>query len=307
MRVCKVLRFVLASWLAVVPSIQADGGSARDLIKALAPHGESEPYIVRGCSPSEEILRQEKIALELTNLGNTALPEIEQALMSIERRGQSSQFFPGLGWLLDAYVHIRRQGAFSRMVQIVNSRRLASLRVNIDYQVALSLDLTSYISDSRQLVSQPCRPLEPKDALNKLILAVENRDLGQIRASLGPDALDKLLSLVLESPSQTLEQELLSEHDPVKHARAMGYRFDFEGKWSKPEDLLRGADAGRDAVPGLAPDPELKTSFVDGHGSGCGTYEVDFQSVLQGPRSAYLVNNRDIDGLLRLIVACESR
>jgi hypothetical protein len=60
-------------------------------------------------SPSREATRA------LIRFGDSALPNIEAALGSLETRGQESEFGEGFTWILDAYAVIRHRGAFPRL------------------------------------------------------------------------------------------------------------------------------------------------------------------------------------------------
>lgn len=94
---------------------------------------------------------------------------------------------------------------------------------------------------------------------------------------------------------------------------AVGYRFDPTRGGSQPakaldEELARQRDLKRALdLSKLPAQTEIETQFTDQAGGDCGKIMVEF--VLgQNPlhRAAYLVNNSDISGLLRLISSCAS-
>src|ERR1700734_582618 len=112
------------------------------------------------------------------------------------------------------------------------------LDASLDTAAALSLDITSYVSDWRQFVPEnSCGGPSPRKALDQLILAWERNDRGK--------------------PSDNI---------------AVGYGFDSRSRWSKPPEMQEDYHYPR------IEDIELDTVFKDGSGKDCGRRRIKFLS-----------------------------
>jgi hypothetical protein len=171
-----------------------------------------------------------------------------------------------------------------------------------------------------------CRVPQPRDALDKLILAWERNDRHRLEEGLGPTGKAALSALLAEKTwaefraqfwpgrsdvaiaaldSTTRPNEIALPADPWPGDRntavAIGYRFEAPHPWSEPELAIEGFGTFS------TQDPELETRFANRSGADCGTFRVRFvgsQSRLLRGGSTYLVDNPDLGPLLRLIGAC---
>jgi hypothetical protein len=126
------------------------------------------------------------LARSLTEFGNSAIPDLERALASIGKQGRDSKYVRNAKWLLLAYARISKADGFLRLQSLTTVPGLGFLQNDLDDALALSLGLTSYVSDSRPLDEVVrCRPQEPRDAMDLLILSWERRDQNVLQASLG--------------------------------------------------------------------------------------------------------------------------
>jgi hypothetical protein len=177
-----------------------------------------------------------------------------------------------------------------------------SARRNMDGAIAISLALTSYVSDSLPLLRNiSCtRGPEPRDPLDRLILGWERNDRPWLEASLGPRARVSLNSWLDHQPWADMRQQLW----PVQSAGvAVGYRFEIAGRWSEPIWTLPEPSAN-----GVqAPDFDIETHFTDRFGNNCGRKRIRFLSVTENRVDRYLVDDSDLTDLLRLIGTCATR
>ena len=168
---------------------------------------------------------------------------------------------------------------------------VAALKIGI---IALSLGLTSYVSNSRPLVRHfSCtRGPEPRDALDQLILALERNDRSLLEANLGPNALNAWVSM----PSELRKG--------VGANSAMGYRFEMTGRWAEPAEIIDDEkDYGDISLP---ENPHLESRFKNSSGIDCARHMVEFiqtQAGGSGP-AMYLVDNSDLGDLLGSIASC---
>jgi hypothetical protein len=288
--------------------------SASDLISFLA-HQSAGPdslrWLVFSCGETLEDREDLAAARSLVKLGSSAVPDIEKALDAMEESGQPSDLTFNAGLILAAYARLKGAAAFPRLRSMVENPRLAFLESALDSSIALSFGLTSYVSfgPSTLVPSAPtasCGILEPRHALDQLLLAWEGDSLSLFRSSLGPDALTSLDALLKGG-------DWADMRDQFRHRRpaggvAVGYRFGVPGRWSEPamsieEESQKGplADSAR---------PDIDAVFKNRVGGDCGRLRVKFSraSVVEGvPFPAkYLVNNPDLGDLLRLVAACAS-
>jgi hypothetical protein len=252
-----------------------------------------------------ETAENRAIAKSLVELGHSATPDLEDALDSVGARGGASEYFLNSAWLFYAYARIEGPAAYRRLWKMVGNPELESLEHALDASIALSFGITSYVDDSSQPVDVICRPQQPRDSLDRLILAWQKDDRQGIDDSLGPKAKAALASLLAGRTWAEMRAALW----PGKAAgRAEGYHLDIPGRWSEPEETLGQdmayADLARDPV-----NPEIKTTFRDRSGINCGEHEVKFLSPAQtgAPPGPYLIDNFDVGDLLRVIASCAAR
>jgi hypothetical protein len=206
---------------------------------------------------------------------------------------------------------------------------LKDYAVSLDQSVALSLGLTSYVSAFRKtddhqcrvgnseavtLSSRPCKPasseipigtvhcnraLEPRDALDRFILAVQTGNRLLREWSLGPRAKSSLGQL----PKKTGRAMQVQSGSGVP---ALGYRFMVAGRWSEPEEnLVQDRQPGNPA--GTDINPELEAAFTTRTGGPCGQMRIRFSSTSTTPFSdlgEYFVDSLNLVELINLVTAC---
>jgi len=91
---------------------------------------------------------------------------------------------------------------------------------------------------------------------------------------------------------------------------ALGFRFEGSDDWSRPEETLDQALHDRRRSPKVdqfPADAKLVTKFVDRTGKDCGQREIRFVQIPASPaglRSRYVIDDRDLENLLRTVTAC---
>ena len=87
-------------------------------------------------------------------------------------------------------------------------------------------------------------------------------------------------------------------------AVAVGYRFEIAGRWSEPDETLTDREQAFFSRKSLY--PVINTVFKDRSGGDCGRFVVRFQSSndLTSLWPLYLVDNSDIEALLRMVSLC---
>jgi hypothetical protein len=273
------------------------------------------------------------------DLGIFAAPALEEALDSFEARAKKSEVALKARWLLLAYARIKGQAAYPRLRRLYDNTSLAEYAIGLDSAVALALGLTSYVSALRGMQMQgfhqcsganstvslsrtPCvapareipyrtircdRGAEPKDTLDRLILAWETDDRVSLEASLGPAARAALDRLVEGKTWAAMRAEFRS--NASGRAVAMGYRFALSGRWSEPDETLE--EEGRQPIGRISVNPEIDTLFKNNSGGDCGKFRLMFRdappNLTSGPgRVEYAIDNANLAELLRLISACET-
>jgi hypothetical protein len=269
-------------------------------------------------------------------MGYSALPAIEEALDSFEAKGEESPFASKAEWLLLAYAQIKGPSASTRLRRMIGKPILKDYAPSLDKSVALSLNLTSYVSSFRKLKehqckvddtdavtlsSRPCKstsreiPLrsircdrgnEPRDVLDGLILASETGDRLLLGWGLGPQARSALRQL----PSTIATAKRTRGSGPL----AMGYRFAVAGRWSEPDEDLK-QEKQPTVIPGNAASFDLDTIFYNRFGSKCESLRIVFTRVPEigwrdqngkpapGPPE-YLIDNSNLVDLLRVAARC---
>jgi hypothetical protein len=263
-----------------------------------------------GCG-SVDVKEEQGAAKRLAEWGASALPDLEDAIDSIERTGQRSRFASGARWLLLAYAEINGPAAFPRFRRL--SKQQAFLDVALDQAAAVSLSITSYLSPQRVPTRRfLCRRQQPRDGLDQLIVAWQRDDRRLLEASLGPSARGALNSLLQGKTWEELRAALW-KGEP---GEGIGYRFDTSGQWSQPEGELKDQKREENPTPERS-NTDLDTLFKNGSGVDCGRHRVTFSSSpvsdesmsqIIGPFSTiYLVDSSDLGDLLSLIASCATR
>jgi hypothetical protein len=282
---------------------QTDGKSASALIKELAGWGTLAAMgLTTGCPDASA---ERAIAQALLKLGAAADPAIDDALSSIEKAGIQPEF--SSEWLLYAYAKIAGPRGTVRLSRMVGNSELSFFGAALDRAMALSLGLTSYVSDAHappalRMVDGRvyfCRPQEPRDGLDQFIVAWENDDQPLFRRSLGPRA-NAALDASLRGTSWNDFRAKLWPRTPDANS-AVGYRFDVPGRWSEPEETL----AERGAAPSTS-NLEFETRLTDRSGGDCGKHLIKFtQTGNLAGALMYLVDNAsDLPDLLSVISSC---
>jgi hypothetical protein len=307
-----VLIFGLLGLLAVssgTGQTETEKGSAAGLIRFLTYQSDrpETSAVMLGLVGCGSIKADRAAARSLAELGASAIPQIERALDSIEKRGAKSEFAIGAGWLLNVYARMKGRDACPRLRRMSGDPNLLFLQPGLDASFALSLGLTSYVSGRNKpgSIISCSRPLEPRYALNQLILAWERDDRSSLEASLGQDARAALGSLLIGRSWADLRSQLW--HGTSRSDVAVGYRFRISGRWSEPDEPLEERNERGD-VKMNSLNPDIETDFTNSLGGGCGSYTVKF---VQSPTATnfgsslpYLVDGADVGALLRLIGVC---
>jgi hypothetical protein len=237
----------------------------------------------------------------LVQLGKTALPDLERAFDSIERKGSQSGF--DMHWLFFAYARILGPAAAPHLLRMTANPKLADARRSLDDALALSLGLTSYVSAAGgKSPSLICRPGLPRDALDKLVVSLGLGDLAGLQKSLGPEAREALDREVQARSWETLRHEIWHLRPGVDYA--VGYRFEMDGPWSEPEETLEQPRLEYRTPPLTAGGFSFETQFTDRAGKDCVRYKVDFTVNDPLIPRVYLIDNTDIEDLLRAIGRC---
>jgi hypothetical protein len=288
--------------------------SAAELIASLteAKSPESNGSVrIFTCGQSEQDRREQSTVRAIVALGQVAIPDLEQALDSIASLGKKSRFASKAGWLLLAYAKVQGPTASRRLQRMIATQELAFLRFNLDQAVALSLGLTSYVSGVREPgIVFLCRFQQPRDPLDQLILSWIQNDRPQLEKSLGPNAKNALNALLDQSSWESLRTELRQGNSDRRVG--VGYVFETEGRWAEPEETLSAQKSGFVGTAEVLANPTLETRFKTSSGGACGKMTVNFVSTVEGMvtgvgpfiPNAYLIDERNLKGLLGLISSC---
>jgi hypothetical protein len=304
------LELACLGWLSTQRTYgQTEDRSPMGLIRFLTYQSADRPRLpvmTFSCGISANSLADLAAVDALVMQGAAALPALNDAINSMEQSGQKSPFVRNFRWLLFAYAKIQGPTAVPHLSALsTNSYLTQDFGFAIDQAIALSLGLTSYVVQSQPpLPIIRCTGLQPRDALDQLILGWERDDRSWMEASLGPASMSALTAL-LNGRSWT---EFRSEFWPAKSESSVsvGYRFVVPSAWSEPEMSLEFARIGQ-----IVPEPPtLETHFTNRAGGGCGSAAITFARTQTPPSpvtSAFQVNQPDIGGLLRLIGSCAAQ
>jgi len=280
--------------LALLGLLPVGAQSSSDLVNFLIRDREPEELLVFTCGETEEDRKDEAAAEALVKLGDAAIPVIEKALGWIEAQGRRGEFVPNSWLLLHTYAQIRERAALSRLQSMIDNPDLVFLENTLDDSVAVSLGLTSYVS-RRSWTAPPISPpafcvvQQPRQALDRLILAWEVNDRSSLESNLGPRAKEAL-SLLLNGRAWADMRAYLWRGRPGGDV-AVGYRFE---DWNVGSQILN---------PG-----EIDTQFRSRSGRDCAKSRVRFIATpfFEGfaHPANYLVDNADLGDLLRLVASC---
>jgi hypothetical protein len=299
---------ILASLPVGTMNGQTESESPSALVRSLSkerPKGQPIIAIFR-CGLINGPLRERQTAGELVQLGRAALPGLERALDSVEKKGWQSDLYENARWLFFAYARILGSAAAPRLLRMRKNPKLADARRSIDDALALSLGLTSYVSGmDGPSPSLGCRGEQPRDALDQMVESLERGNLAGLQKVLGPDAREALDHALEARSWETLLGKTWSLQPDVDYA--LGFRFEMQGPWSEPEETL---EQPREEYKGplLAADKfSIETQFTDSAGKDCGRHKVDFLTAKAPPnliQDIYRIDNADIESLLRTIGRC---
>jgi hypothetical protein len=304
-----LLAALLAAWSTGPGANRTQTRSPSDLIKFLT-HQSYRSENAGGvavsslCQETPEFTEDRAAADALVKSGAPAVPDLEEALDSIVKGGERSPFAVNAFWLLHAYAKIKGTAAFPQLRSMLADPKLSFLGNGLDGSIALSLGLTSYLSNvGPPITILRCTGGEPRDGLDRLILAWERNDQGSLEAALGQDARTALHSLLTGREWADLRTEVwpgeLSAH------AAMGYRFEARGDWAEPDDPLH--ERYYSSFEPRTGDFVLNALLKNSAGRDCGNFRIKFIGSGGGGGVQYLVNNSDLGALLRIISACASQ
>lgn len=255
--------------------------------------------------------RNRDAANSLVALGSAAIPDLDSAFNQIERQGKGTPLAWHSSWLLFAYARIRGPAAYQRLRGMIENPKLRFLVNDLDNSLAFALGLTSYESASRVAYRQIGFRVEPRYSLDAMILAWMQGNRTGMEEELGPNARSILRSLLAKRSWPDLENEVW--HGPTDSGAGMGFRFEYPGDWSKPEETLDQKLQDRRRYQNLdqfPTEPKLPTQFVDKVGNKCVKREIRFvlaPAVPEGTGFRYFVDDEDLVGLLRTITGCAVR
>jgi hypothetical protein len=297
---------------AAIGLSQAQQRSPSDLIRYLTwqsdrPGMEELAATSNACGAAVQTAQENRPAIRaLVELGTSAIPDLEATFDVIETRSLQSGFAGYAGPLFLAYAQIKGPAAYPRLHKMIGNPQfdfpLDTVRVDLDNAIASSFGLTSYVSAIRTPVRMlHCHGDRPQDALDQLILGWERGDRTWLEGQLGPNAAAALDSLLEGKTWPGVRAELWrGKSNP---GAAVGYRFQNSGTRSESRQSQEGqvqpASAPLGAARSGSLDLDLDTLFESTAGSYCGSYRVRFSNA-----QTYLVDNPDIEDLLRLIASC---
>jgi len=255
-----------------------------------------------------EALESRKVADSLAKLGDSAVPDIERALDSIEQEGERSRFAPIASWLAYSYVKIKGPSAYPRLRTMIGDSKLDFLQYALSNCLSAAFGLTSYVDSSSLRPDTPvigCRAQEPRDALNQVILAWERNNRARLQANLGPNARAALKSLSKGSGWAAMRADF--SRGTSKGIVAVGYRFSGSGWWVDSEWPVE--EGTRSRLAGASGEFDADTLFKDGSGGVCGDRRVKFKGIPFEHTFLvrYVVDNSDLGDLLRMVASCATR
>jgi hypothetical protein len=211
---------------------------------------------------------------------------------------------PGSGWLVYVYARIAGRGAYPQLAEMLRDAKLSFLIDSIDGAISLSLGLTSFVSSTSQLPADlplMCRDQQPRDAVDRFLLACIKGDQAALAKSLGPAA-----TAALGAPeSKAAWLELLSV--TTRHPNGpivIGYSLSVDGAWSAPlEDLEPPQPADTSRYDLRNP---LGIVLRNASGADCGSSRVSLARAaeLRFRSLVYVVDDSNLAGLFRVVATC---
>jgi hypothetical protein len=186
---------------------------------------------------------------------------------------------------------------------MVENPRLVDYANSVDNAIALALNPTSYVSSARTAIALfRCeRTDEPRDALDKVILAWEKDDRIVLEATLGPTVPSESDEPVLQAIRAGRWSRSFGV--PVQ----VGYRFTIPGRWSEPEETFE-VDKKKAHRQSSDDNPQIATVFTNSSGAVCGKLHVKFLSVPETPLPAgpqrYFINAEDLGSVIQVTASC---
>jgi hypothetical protein len=255
-------------------------------------------------------------AKAISDLGSAAVPEIERALASVEAEGANSAYYKNSGWLLLAYARTLGPLAGTRLRSMTRLAKFSDLSQSLDQAMALSLNLTSYVSGFDEL-SRPAKQKVydgvdvdgPRWSLDPILRHWERGHLFDLSAY-GPLARSAMLALLSRRSRNDIKSQLWPGNAGIE--ASIGYRFRDVGMWAEPSETL--ADKS-EYWPPLADEYDIVTDFTDGYGKPCGSHRIKFLTKRATGSSnddpyaarAYMLNEPDMEGLIGVVGACVSQ
>lgn len=250
---------------------------------------------------------ERRAATSLAQRGESALAVIEPVLRSLVEKGERSEYALSARWILMAYARIKAEDAVPRLRQIYNVPRIP-MGLSLDTAFAIALGLTSYVSDLREDIGGACRPDEPREALDRLLIALKEGQRSQIESVLGANARAKFKDFIKGRDWREVRREIWPRQAGA--VVGVGYRFQLAGTWADPDESLReGGRWQRGDAERLTSELEITidTLFHDGSGKPFGRRPVRFaKASAEDPFDKYHVNNEDLGELILTIAACAS-
>jgi hypothetical protein len=274
---------------------QAHPRSASEIIKEIDSQPLEQPiYVSCGTGVVEAKVQRER-ERKLVEMGANALPEIKQALASIQADGPASPRHPqSLYWLALADATIEGPKAYRVLRRMLDDPRFEGRRQNLTDAIALALNLTHYVDQAaKPLLWSMCQRAEPGYSLASLICAWETGDRELLNSFVEPASRD----------GDSRPDVWLLNHDSTK-TLAMGFRLNVRGTWSLPGDRLEEWSG-----PDFMSDPKavIETQFSDRAGRTCGTMQIEFELAgTRWPDQRYVVNIASLADLFKIIASCTS-
>jgi hypothetical protein len=248
-----------------------------------------------------------RAATSLAQRGESALAVIEPVLRSLVEQGERSEYALSARWILMAYARIKAEDAVPRLRQIYNVPRIP-MGISLDTAFAIALGLTSYVSDLREDIGGACRADEPREALDRLLIALKEGQRSQIESVLGANARAKFKDFIKGRDWREVRREIWPRQAGA--VVGVGYRFQLAGRWADPDESLtevKGWLMGDAVQLSRELDITIDTLFRDGSGKPCGSRTVRFvKASTENPFDKYHVNNEDLGDLILTIAACAS-
>jgi hypothetical protein len=168
--------------------VQESGESTRQLVAALT----RDSSFCRTPPP------ERKLALELLGHGPAAKPFVEEALAALESHGVGKRAC-GAEWLLYVYARLEGERAYPRLRRLLDNENLRVLHREIENSMAVSLDLTSIVTNvdaPGAIIPFPTLAFHgldgyvmPQTSLELFLLGWIKRDSTILRRALTPAAL----------------------------------------------------------------------------------------------------------------------